>query len=57
MNEFGRLYELIKLRVNVGKAMRCSRVKSKVMRYSRYRIGGRMYVRLNGEPLGGSGLF
>ena len=43
VSEFGRVCERIKLRVNVG--------KSKVMRCSRYVIGGRMHVRPNGKPL------
>ena len=47
--EFGRVCERRKLRVNVG--------KSKVMRRSWYRNGGRMHVILNGEQLRGSGLF
>ena len=42
MNEFGRVCERRKLRVNVG--------KSKVMRCSRYGNGGRMHAILNGEP-------
>ena len=40
--EFGRVCERRKLRVNVG--------KSKVMKCSRYGIGDRMHVILNGEP-------
>ena len=43
VSEFGSACERRKLRVNVG--------KSKVMRCSRYGNGGRMYIRLNGEPL------
>ena len=43
VSEFGRVCERRKLRVNVG--------KSKVMRCSRYGIGDRMHVILNGEPL------
>ena len=43
VNEFGRVCESRKLRVNV--------VKSKVMRCSRYGNGDRMHVILNGEPL------
>ena len=43
MSAFGRVCERRKLRVNVG--------KSKVMRYSMYRNGGRMHVIPNGEPL------
>ena len=43
MNEFDRVSERRKLRVNAG--------KSKVMRCSRYGNGGRMHVILNGEPL------
>ena len=43
VREFGRVCERRKLRVNIG--------KSKVMRCSRYGNGGRMHVRLNGEPL------
>ena len=39
----GIVCERRKLRVNVGKC--------KVMRCSRYRDGGRMHVRLNGEPM------
>ena len=42
VSEFGRVCERRKLRVNEG--------KSKVMRCSRYGNGGRMHVRLNGEP-------
>ena len=42
MNEFGRVCERRKLRVNVR--------KSKVLRCSRYSNGGRMHVILNGEP-------
>ena len=42
LGEFGRVCERRKLTVNV--------CKSKVMRYSRYGNGGRMYVILNGEP-------
>ena len=42
VNEFGRVCERGKLRVNVG--------KSKVMRCSRYGNGGRMHVILNGKP-------
>ena len=43
VNEFGRVSERKKLRVNVG--------KSKVMRCSRHGNGDRMHVILNGEPL------
>ena len=43
VSEFGRVCERRKLIVNVG--------KSKVMRCSRYGIGDRMHVTLNGEPL------
>ena len=43
VNEFGRIYERRKLRVNV--------VNSKVMRCSRYGNGDRMHVIINGEPL------
>ena len=43
VSEFGRVCEIRKLRVNVG--------KSKVMRCSRYGNGDRMNVILNGEPL------
>ena len=43
VSEFGRVCERRKLRVNVG--------KSKVTRCSMYVNGGRMYVRLNGDPL------
>ena len=43
VNEFGRGCERRKLSVNVG--------KSKVMRCSRYGNGGRLHVRVNGEPL------
>ena len=43
VNEFGRVCERRKLRVNVG--------KSKVMRCSRYGNGGPMHVILKGEPL------
>ena len=43
VNEFGRVCERRKLRVNVG--------KSKVKRCSRYGNGDRMHVLLNGEPL------
>ena len=43
VSEFGRVCKRKKLRVNVG--------KSKVMRCSRYGIGGRMHLILNGEPL------
>ena len=43
VNEFGRVSERRKLRVNVG--------KSKVMRCSMYGNGDRMHVILNGEPL------
>ena len=43
VNEFGRVCERTKLRVNVG--------KSKVMRCSRYGNGDRMHVILNAEPL------
>ena len=41
--EFGRVCERRKLRVNVG--------KSKVMRCLRYVNWGRVYVRLNGDPI------
>ena len=44
LNKFGRVCEIRKLRVNVG--------KSKVIRSSRYGNGGRMHVILNGKPLG-----
>ena len=43
VNVFGRICEKRKLTVNVG--------KNKYMRCSRYGNGGRMHVRLNGEPL------
>ena len=43
VNEFARVCERRKLRVNVG--------KSKVMSCSRYGNGDRMHVILNGEPL------
>ena len=43
VSEFGRVCEIIKLRVNVG--------KSKVMRCSRYGNMDRMHVILSGEPL------
>ena len=43
VREFGRVCEIRKLRVNVG--------KRKVMRCSRYGNGDRMHVILNGEPL------
>ena len=43
VSEFGRVSEIRKLRVNVG--------KSKVMRCSRYGNGVRIHVILNGEPL------
>ena len=43
VNEFGRVCERRKLRVNVG--------KSKVIRCSRYGNGGRIHEILNGEPL------
>ena len=43
VSEFGRVCERRKLRVNVG--------KSNVLRCSRYGNGGRMHVRLNGNPL------
>ena len=43
VSEFCILFKRRKLRVKVG--------KSKVMRCSRYANGGRMHVRLNGEPL------
>ena len=43
VNEFGRVWERRKLRVNVGKSV--------VMWRSRYGNGGRMHVILNGEPL------
>ena len=43
VSEFGRVCERRKLRVNV--------CKRKVMRCSRYGIGGRMHVILDGEPL------
>ena len=43
MSEFGRICEIRKLRMNVG--------KSKLMRCSRYGNGGRMHVILNDEPL------
>ena len=42
VNEFGRVCERRKLRVNVG--------KSQVMRCSRYGNGDLMHVTLNGEP-------
>ena len=43
VSEFGRVCERRKFKVNVD--------KSKVMKCSRYGNGGRMHVRLNGEPL------
>ena len=43
MSGFGRVCERRKLRVNVGKSI--------VMRCSQYVNRGRIYVRLNGEPL------
>ena len=43
VSEFGRVCEIRKLRVHVG--------KSTVMRCSRYGKGDRMHVILNGEPL------
>ena len=43
VSEFGRVCKRRKLRVNVG--------KSKVMRCSRYKNGGRMHVILISEPL------
>ena len=43
VSEFGRVCEIRKLRVNVG--------KSNVMRCSRYGNGDRMHVILNSEPL------
>ena len=43
VSEFDKICERIKFRVNVS--------KSKVMRCSRYGNGGRLHVRLNGEPL------
>ena len=43
VNEFARVCERRKLRVNIG--------KSKVMRCSRYRNADRMHVILNGELL------
>ena len=43
VSKFGRVCEIRKLRVNVG--------KSKVMRCSRYVSGDRMHVILNCEPL------
>ena len=43
MSEFGRVFEIKKLRVNVS--------KNKVMRCSRHGNLDRMHVRLNGEPL------
>ena len=43
VSEYGRVCEISKLRVNVG--------KSKVMRCSKYGNGGRMHVILNGKPL------
>ena len=43
VSEFGRVCEIRKLKVNVG--------KSKVLRCSRYGNGNRMHVILNGEPL------
>ena len=43
VSEFGRVCEIRKLRVNVG--------KSKVMRCSMYGNGDRMHVILNGNPL------
>ena len=43
VNEFGRVCERRKLKVNVG--------KSKVMRCSRYGNGDQIHVILNGEPL------
>ena len=44
MNEFGRICERRKLRMNVG--------KSKVMRWSRYGNWGRMHVIIKGNPWG-----
>ena len=44
VNEFGRVCERRKLRVNVVG-------KSKVTRCARYGNGGRMHVILNGKPL------
>ena len=49
VSEFGRVCEIRKLRVNVG--------KSKVMRCSRYDNGDRMHVILNGESLEEVGCF
>ena len=43
VSELGRVYEISKLRVNVG--------KSKVIRCSRYGNRGRMNAILNGKPL------
>ena len=43
VSEFGRICERRKLGVTV--------IKIKVIRCSRYGNGGRMHVRLNGEPL------
>ena len=43
VSEFGRVCEIIKLRVNVD--------KNKVMSCSRYGNGSRMHVILNGERL------
>ena len=43
VSEFGRACERIKLTLNVG--------ENKVMRCSKYRIGGRMHVILNGNRL------
>ena len=43
LSEFGRVCEISKLRVNIG--------KNKVMRCSMYENRGRMHVRLNGDPL------
>ena len=43
VTEFGRVCEIKKLRMNVG--------KSKVMRCSRHVNGGRKYVRLNDDQL------
>ena len=44
MSEFGRVYAKESKRVNAG--------KSKVMRFSRYGVGDRMHIILNGKPLG-----
>ena len=43
VSEFGRVFERRKLRVNVG--------TNEVRRCRRNKNGGRMHVRLNGDPL------